>query len=569
MHKFLSVSAAFGVLLFLIGVVVTRANFLTHIELLMFFGVAAVTPLALANIHAKVDEPLYKVAAYAQPIAALGVGVAFLLPMGAAAGLLALPWLFCCVCIALLGVFRWLPHGRAPLNEMCLIVGLVYAPISGVWVFGYLAFGGFLGFDPIITLLTGVHFCFISLGGLVLAGLLGRVINGNMYRVAAIGAMMSPALVAVGITVSAATTNVSLIEVASVVLLAASFLLVSVLTVTIPRRGLRHTGGQVMVQLSALSLLLTMAFALAYSIGRYTGWWGVSIPQMVQWHGWINAVGFVFLGLLGWRFTSVPSKLEPLTVPFSQLFGRGQIGADFFDRNQLIDHHKSATPTGIVDSLHEYDRPDFSADAVHPEIRAFYENTCCYDLTVYPEWHGTYRLLAPIYKSLSGWAQQMNFPAEANESEAEILSTIVPLDDQKDGRSNVRGWVRTYTRTQQAVYVAAYASHSRGDTRYMNIAFPLPFSNLTSILHINAMNGGVCLTSFNPDKSGDQGVYLVTKWVTARLPINEIIEVFPQSTPYDGFPGSTQADAVFARHRMWLFRSAFLTLHYVIQKDGS
>ena len=44
----------------------------------------------------------------------------------------------------------------------------------------------------------------------------------------------------------------------------------------------------------------------------------------------------------------------------------------------------------------------------------------------------------------------------------------MPLDDRKDGRSNVRAWVRTYIGSGNAVYVAAYANHSDGKKTYMN-----------------------------------------------------------------------------------------------------
>ena len=107
----------------------------------------------------------------------------------------------------------------------------------------------------------------------------------------------------------------------------------------------------------------------------------------------------------------------------------------------------------------------------------------------------------------------------------------------------------------------------------MNIAFPLPLGNLTSVLRLRThTQDGVTylsLASFlRPNVRGDQGVYFVTRYLGIRLPINEIIEVFPE--PYPDFPVSRnypERATVFARHRMWLFGIRFLTLHYAIWSE--
>ncbi len=166
----------------------------------------------------------------------------------------------------------------------------------------------------------------------------------------------------------------------------------------------------------------------------------------------------------------------------------------------------------------------------------------------------------------------MNLPLLPDTANSRIKSTIIPLLDKLDGRENVRGWIRVYEATQEAVYVAAYATHFCDGTAYMNIAFPLPPGNLTSILHLTTFeqdgDTNLRLSSFaasNP--GGDQGVYLSTKWFTIRLPFNEIIEVF--SMPYEEMPAvmSNGNHEVFARHRVWLFGIHFLTLHYGIHES--
>lgn len=204
---------------------------------------------------------------------------------------------------------------------------------------------------------------------------------------------------------------------------------------------------------------------------------------------------------------------------------------------------------------------------------AFYEATDAHDLLVYPEWQFGFRRLAYVYKLLSSYLGQMNFPLSAERAEDHIRSRILPIDDRLDGRSSVRAWVRTYQQTGQAVYVAAYSNHSDADQTYMNIAFPLPAGNLTSILRLDMLNhaqgaAGIRLTSFPAQAGcGDAGVYFAMRWLAIRLPINETICV--NSKDADGaasyferpFPEST---TIVARHDMWLWRWKFLTLYYAI-----
>lgn len=166
----------------------------------------------------------------------------------------------------------------------------------------------------------------------------------------------------------------------------------------------------------------------------------------------------------------------------------------------------------------------------------------------------------------------MNFPLEAESQETAVASKIMPLKDSRDGRVNVRGWVRTYSETNDPVYIAAYSSHVNDEQRYMNIAFPLPAGNLTSILRLIelpfAYGNGVLLTSFSDvQKQGNQGVYFVILNFGIRLPINETIDVFASAADCEDTPPKmphVNSETLFARHRMWLFGFPFLTLFYSI-----
>lgn len=278
-------------------------TYFDQIKLLIFFGIAVLTPLALHLLTPMVgDKKLHTVAIFFQPVVAALCGLSFLLPIGIAAGVLSASWLALTGMLGLLGLTR-LRASRSDLAELCITMGLLYAPISGIWLVIHQTWGEFLKFEATIVLLTAAHFCFIGLGALLIAGLTGRRITRArpLYRVAAIGAIASPGIVAVGITLTSFGENVSPVEVVGVVGLAGSILVLSILILFVVRARIENRTARWLITLSAASLFLTMGLALAYSIGRSTNWWGIPIPEMVKWHGWFNTVGFAFLGLLGWR----------------------------------------------------------------------------------------------------------------------------------------------------------------------------------------------------------------------------------------------------------------------------
>jgi hypothetical protein len=243
-------------------------------------------------------------------------------------------------------------------------------------------------------------------------------------------------------------------------------------------------------------------------------------------------------------------------IPFSRLRSRGTTGPGFFEREGLV-VGREPRPTWLVDELASYARPYFDPARLAPAIRAFYERTEEHALLVTPHWRRGFRALGHAYGRYARRAGQMRFPMGGATGGEPIRSRILAVDDARDGRANVRAWVRTYEATGDPVYVAAYSTHVERDQTYMNIAFPFPGWNLTSILRLEERpGGGVLLTSFaSPRTWGDQGVYAVGAWWRVRLPIDETIAVWTE----DG-------ETVLARHDMRFLGIRFLTLDYVISR---
>jgi hypothetical protein len=379
----------------------------------------------------------------------------------------------------------------------------------------------------------------------------------RLFRTLAVAVIVGTLLLAVGITLFRP------LEAAAALLLASSLFILSFVIVFDVAPTIKPVSARILLTLSSASCVLAMLLAVIYGSGAVTGVRVLQIPDMARTHGLLNAFGFVLCGLLAWSILNPKSELRP-GVPFSRLATRFRVGPDFFERTDLLAVDRS--PSGLVDDLSEYQRFDFDPYRVDSTVRAFYEDTAHQGLVVSAEWRRGFRLAARVYGKLATLVGQMNLPVSP-ERQLLISSRILPLRDELDGRKNVRAWIRTYTDSGDAVYVAAYATHSADGEAYMNIAFPLPGGNLSSILRIeNLDSNGVLLTTLR-SAHGDQGVYFANRLVPVRLPIDETIRVWPAATAPDSFPKALKAPAevsVVARHEIWLFSIKFLTLHYAI-----
>jgi hypothetical protein len=206
-----------------------------------------------------------------------------------------------------------------------------------------------------------------------------------------------------------------------------------------------------------------------------------------------------------------------------------------------------------VDDIEVFRSDEFDPASIDSRLRAFYEETNGFDLTVVPTWHRGFRNVARAYKRFSSRVGQMSLPLESQDGSVGVSSQIVPIASASDSRGNVRAWIRTADDTGDVLYVAAYAVHTDEHRTYMNIAFPTPGGNLTSILRIDPASTGsrIALTSRGDTAwHGDEGVYAVWKGKPLRLPINETIVV------------EADGDELVARHDVWMLGLPAVTLAY-------
>src|ERR1700752_766555 len=527
----------------------------------VLFGALVGVPLGLSLV-ATPDRferhcSFYRWAVLIQPVASITAFLSLVGEQGVFAALLSSPLFILHILIALFGVWRLLPRGPQPLEEFSIDAGLIFLPIAGFWFVIYRLGIQLFNFGETIILLTAVHFQFAGFASPIIAGLTGRFLASQsyprwVYNCAVIGLLGGIPFVAIGITFNPliALVGASLITI-GLVLLA---FLVPIWVVP----SINGVSRRVVLAMSALAGLPGMALACVYAFSIFSKTLIIDIPTMARSHGLLNAFGFTTLALIVWTTIRPPMRSSQPGIPFTKLNGIGFVGPEYFDRAGAISSTKTQ-PRGLVETFSIFKRNDFDTDGVNKIVRAFYEQTADYRLIVRPYWRRPFRIGGKLVRSFGLRTGQLCLPVETESLESRIASRFLPIADELDGRLDVRGWVRTYADTEQAMYVAAYSTHQEQRFTYMNIAFPLSLGVLTSVLHLDSLaspdSTGVVLSSlFSSSPGGDQGVYYSNRWFSIRLPIDERIKVWP----VEGGP------VLQASHEMWFFGKEFLYLEYDI-----
>jgi hypothetical protein len=213
-----------------------------------------------------------------------------------------------------------------------------------------------------------------------------------------------------------------------------------------------------------------------------------------------------------------------------------------------------------MDDLATYARPGFDPDRVDPAVRALYERTADFEMTLAADWHRSFRTGAALAARGTSRLQQLNLPAPGGGPRT-VVSSLSRLD-HPDPRDDPRLWVRTDTTTGEAVFVAVYASHVRDGERLVNIAVPLPGCNLSTVLRMQHLDAGLELTTDCPTG----GLYFVTPAGPFALPASQRFRVYPGwHVDAPRAPDGDSAD-VLASQELWFAGAKFLTVRYAARR---
>ncbi len=272
------------------------------LSLLLMLAALVIVPLAirLAAYRHEKTVGLNRIVVIVQPVAAACAAISLLLPAGILAGALAALWLIFTVLIALLGVLGLIANPLRHTDDFASALALIYLPVGALWLLAARLGIQPFGFEPITVWLTALHFHYITMAGLVITGQVGHALRGKpswpLYRIAALGMIVNPPLVAAGITITQ-FTGVHTIESIAATLLALSLLAISALGLFRVIPAIQGRLPRLLLIVSSCAVILTMLLAIAYA----TGIGGITISQMIMLHGWVNALVFGLCGLLGWR----------------------------------------------------------------------------------------------------------------------------------------------------------------------------------------------------------------------------------------------------------------------------
>jgi len=287
-------------------------TWLGTITLLLLLEPLVIVPLGLEVIgnSAGSDAPpdSESLARKLQPAGAILAAVSFAFSPGVTAAFIATGWLLVCGLLTLSGVLRMLRPGYRSLEQVCFATGLVYITVGGIALVLSRLGARPMQFPEPIILLTAVHFHYAGFVLPIVAGAIGGALQAhstwpkNAFRPIAYGSLISPAVLATGWMLASPGVKVLAALSLAVSAIALACLTLMILPHIQPRLS------QMLLLVSALSLLAGMVLAGAYALSEFIGSHWLPIPQMAQLHGTVNALGFSLCGMLGWYLSRCESS---------------------------------------------------------------------------------------------------------------------------------------------------------------------------------------------------------------------------------------------------------------------
>ncbi len=222
---------------------------------------------------------------------------ALLFPAGHIAAGFAGSWLILCALFAWDGLRRiWATRLRS-LPQFCFAVAEGYLIVGGAGLIVSRLGWQTLGFAEPIILLTAVHFHFAGFLSSIFAGLTYQTLIhtkwANPVRPFLLAAVLGPGLLGISFVIDPALKVISAIGVV---------LGVIGLAIGMARAGMAVSprSARFLLQAASGCVIASMVLAALWALGEYSLHQIVDLSQMARIHGFLNSVGFAFLGLVGW-----------------------------------------------------------------------------------------------------------------------------------------------------------------------------------------------------------------------------------------------------------------------------
>ena len=275
----------------------------------------------------------------------------------------------------------------------------------------------------------------------------------------------------------------------------------------------------------------------------------------------LSALIFKGQALVQFNAERVAASEIKYVVPFEA--NSKYVGADYFSelaREKDGSFKRNPSGIGIVETMESLRGPYFDPDKVHPLIREFYEHTSRFTLTIVPVWNNRYKPLFWLFKrTIAQPIGQANLPFNTEEAQQGVISYIDTIDFECDDIIDLRGWVRAFKETGEAIYVGVYTTIQHENVGYVSVGFPLPGTNFTAtLLPYNHDGDGFLL------KSRDTGYPFPGHYLTARE--DENLTVLKMPTFDEEIEVYVEEGQLKTDHLFYLAGLNFLTLYYTIAR---
>ncbi len=279
---------------------------LTLVDLLLLLAAVVIVPLGLRLVPLRGPRAtrMLRLARLVQPAGAVAAVVAFLVPQGWTAAVIALGWLVPCALASLAGLLALFEMRSWRPVPLVSAAALAYLSVGAAWLVASRA-GMRLGFSPAIVELTGVHFHYAGFAATLLAALALHALRNAGQTVRRV-ATTAAAMVVVGtpITAIGITTRSAAATIAGPVLLACGILTIAGITAFLIAPALENAAARWLLRLSAAGVLLPMLLGVDYAVSRVFAVPALDLRWMAAIHGDLNALAFALPGLLGWTLLS-------------------------------------------------------------------------------------------------------------------------------------------------------------------------------------------------------------------------------------------------------------------------
>ena len=165
-------------------------------------------------------------------------------------------------------------------------------------------------------------------------------------------------------------------------------------------------------------------------------------------HLWVRLTGKLV------RKSEAPWLVGPLG-------GKERIGTGIYERvaRELSLRIRTPAHAGLLENFNVLRGPNFNPDAVHPDIRHFYEHAAEYQLDVWSEVSLTGRFfLWLLVEFISRRMDQLNFPISSLEVAKGMTSEVVQLVEPTSGKVVNTGWLRRLKSSGRVIYAGLYSA---------------------------------------------------------------------------------------------------------------